>query len=540
MWCKLNKILILIFMGVALSMSLESCSRESETIVPEPEPAGPGFYLRLRLSIEGVTRSNPSGGENGDGLEDGVRHENDIENVALFFYNHSLGLNAPAEAPISHREVYYGDTFTPAADGTVSRVVRVSDYEFTAGDRVVVVLNYGASIKSVSTLGELREMIVDSPWRESASLMDYAGFVMATASDKTPYDGKIHFTDENDSPLEGTHENPFYMMAEVERVAARIDFMFNVANLSSSDEGELAYAVNSEAETSGDAGTLYLSHILPVNSMREGTTLLKHVSDGPDMDKLIVCGDELTDASVPLNYVVDPHSVLKEDASDEDISSWYGFTSSKYIRNNGETVFTAANHLRNWLSMPGLVADCSDGWDKSLTLSYVNENTQHKGQHDSRFMTGLVFRGIFHPKQVYVDAHGNPDTGYQRGDTFWRYSPTSSDMKGKNLYFSSAEAAEEYKSAHPEDLSEIVEYRRGVCYYNLWIRHANVDRNIGEGDAYESWPMEYGIVRNNIYRIGVSFTGIGYSQPEIREPLNIRSRIFVRKWNFRRQPTIIM
>ena len=51
--------------------------------------------------------------------------------------------------------------------------------------------------------------------------------------------------------------------------------------------------------------------------------------------------------------------------------------------------------------------------------------------------------------------------------------------------------------------------------------------------------MEYGIVRNNIYRVGLSkVTGPGTPTPDLKAPDHLYLRIFVREWNLRKQPTI--
>ncbi|MDE6422957.1 MAG: fimbria major subunit, partial [Muribaculaceae bacterium] len=61
------------------------------------------------------------------------------------------------------------------------------------------------------------------------------------------------------------------------------------------------------------------------------------------------------------------------------------------------------------------------------------------------------------------------------------------------------------------------------CYYNLWLRHYN-DEN---ADPQLSYPMEYAIVRNNIYRVALSFSGPGDPTPTMREPDTMQARIFV-------------
>ena len=83
-------------------------------------------------------------------------------------------------------------------------------------------------------------------------------------------------------------------------------------------------------------------------------------------------------------------------------------------------------------------------------------------------------------------------------------------------------------------MAEITKFADGICYYNVWLRHANVDSN-----PHLTFPMEYGIVRNNIYRVGVSkVTGPGTPSPSKDGPEHIYLRIFAREWNLRTQPPI--
>lgn len=62
-----------------------------------------------------------------------------------------------------------------------------------------------------------------------------------------------------------------------------------------------------------------------------------------------------------------------------------------------------------------------------------------------------------------------------------------------------------------------------TCYYTYWIRHA-------DDDSEEISPMEYAIVRNNIYQLDVqSVSGRGTDTPGTKET-NIRLKIIVIPW----------
>ena len=47
--------------------------------------------------------------------------------------------------------------------------------------------------------------------------------------------------------------------------------------------------------------------------------------------------------------------------------------------------------------------------------------------------------------------------------------------------------------------------------------------------------MQYATVRNNIYRVALTFNGPGDPTPTMREPETMQARIFVRKWNQRKE-----
>ena len=119
--------------------------------------------------------------------------------------------------------------------------------------------------------------------------------------------------------------------------------------------------------------------------------------------------------------------------------------------------------------------------------------------------------------------------------TFWRYLPATgtkdSNKDSDALYFASETEAEHYAAAHPQDNAMIKKFTGGICYYNLWLRHFNLDN----ADPQTDYPMEYAIVRNNIYRFSISFSGPGDPTPTLREPDTMMSRIFVRKWNRRHE-----
>lgn len=52
--------------------------------------------------------------------------------------------------------------------------------------------------------------------------------------------------------------------------------------------------------------------------------------------------------------------------------------------------------------------------------------------------------------------------------------------------------------------------------------------------------MEYGIVRNHVYRVRFNFHGAGTPTPDIEGPENAEAAIYVRPWNVFRHEQIIL
>ena len=192
---------------------------------------------------------------------------------------------------------------------------------------------------------------------------------------------------------------------------------------------------------------------------------------------------------------------------------------------------------------------------KAITITYAQENTHHESIQVTRtegensypasdYLTGLLFRAQYKPGKVFTSgniAADDASKSYTTGDDFWLFRYVGNEHEGSevaekyNLYFASEESLNEYIATLPAGGEyETAKYTKGICYYNIWIKHANID------GSDENFPMKYGIVRNNIYRISLEFNGIGQPTPEITEPYNITSRIFVVKWNFRPQDEIVM
>lgn len=513
--------------------------------------------ITLHMNTQGSTRAaDPMGGEDGDGRESALARENRIRDLNIFIYTleGGNGLNSENPADIAvKKQIFVSTEATEGFDredftdnGTVTaslveKTVKIEGYIPTDHDWVLVVANAG-HMAEAGNLAELRERSFScAAWTGNAP-KDATFFTMATARFATTYDGVADGKIQTDG-RDGSREDPFNVQTTIERTAARIDFWYEGKNIDSAHTEELTYDVTADTET---LAQVMITHIVPVNIMQRNSYMFKHVTDGFDTGSILVCSDETPKNGRPKNYVIEPTTLSKNSWQADQRpapEALYGNTRAGYIRDNPNLteVFSKATSVAAILKAgeSGKYSEKGLPYNRYTILGYANENTETGTGLTSDYTTGLAIRAVYKPATVYSaydPATGSltEDGAYDTGGDIWQYSPTAHELGEKfNLYFSSKQAADAYMAAHPEKNGKITCFKGGVCYYNLWLRHANVT-----DDPHTPFEMEYAIVRNNIYRVGVSFTGPGTPTPEVREPDNIVSRIFVRKWNFRLQEVI--
>ena len=93
------------------------------------------------------------------------------------------------------------------------------------------------------------------------------------------------------------------------------------------------------------------------------------------------------------------------------------------------------------------------------------------------------------------------------------------------------------------DNYDISYYDGGVCYYPYWIRHENNNNNS------VSAPMEFGIVRNNVYQLDVTgVKALGYPLPFTKpedtkgeeESVYLTVELYVKNWVVRKNSVVLM
>lgn len=509
-----------------------------------PLPTGMGTYITLSLQTQRPTRSaydyeHPAGGEDGDGRVPGVNHENDINTLALFFVDDVAGVNAAAATPFSAKahlnEVGFDgrDAQGNPVYSYMTAPILLRNYRPTENTHLLVAANMGNITPDMNTLGDLRDAQVDYTWQAAATLSGYAGFTMASADASEVWD----------FDHEGTQEDPFRVSLNVERTAARIDFVQGGTVV----DDEWRYDVVSE-HTDSKVADLYVQKARVVNAMQRPSYMLKRMATATNASVFDYLGVEAVDGKgIPANYVIEPTTANKPAATAAKHSVWFGDTRFALYQNNPAAFLTADYKVHtdsriSGFEPNGLSVGNVDGKEgRYYVMDYVRENTMSPEATNAYTATGVVLQAVYVPAKI---CRKNATTAewetvdYKEGrTTFWRYTPSCVEMAESNsLYFLSEAEAEAYRTEHPEDVAPVpVKYTDGICYYNIWLRHAN------NGEDALIGPMEYGIVRNNIYQICIkSFSGPGTPQPDEHGPDGVKAVIYVRPWNVRTLPEVLI
>lgn len=270
-------------------------------------------------------------------------------------------------------------------------------------------------------------------------------FVMASSETGTPV--TIQATSKN---------NPTVVSANVERLAARVDCHW-------------------DTEYSVENDTVIITQAMLVNKYTGGTYAFKRVTNSTTELTIDYLGTENVEGNLAANYVIDPKTLK---VPQTDIANSYDHYFSTYS-------WSATD---SWKSLSTVTSTHND-----VTYSLLDYTTENVVKaEDSKntcatYCTGIVFKAIYQPAGIST-TDGNR--------TFYRYN-------GK-CYASLPEIKNVIRdqSISDDNLSQfgITKYQDGICYYTYWIKHAE------DGDDTTVSPMEYAIVRNNIYQINV--TGI--------------------------------
>lgn len=463
---------------------------------PDPEEETPVYlFFTVATDARGSslradtpnTSPGPTGGEEGDGREPGNSDEYAVKNLRIYLFPGNLtDLTGPTDLNtlkgVKVRTLRFGPgdlTETGHQPGRLERryvtnTLRLTDLQEDTYNVLAVanVKDENADESEDLTLGALLERLDEGEPRDEQS-----HFRMS--SEKL---GKLS------GVQTGTEQYPATTELVIERLAARVDYRvddhFN------------------EDITGTFPGTITIEGAALVNRFTKGTWLFKRVADDPEATTgFSYLGDE-----TETNWVVD----AAPEKSQEDFENYYPHLS---LEGEGNSWFASLSQGTSVTDVDG------HSWYR---IGYPLENTNRITRKEDLYTraTGVVFKANFQPTTV-IDQTGNAVTPVQ-GTTFYRYAgklyKDYAALCALNPGFPATEPSfDELKATYGTDT-----FVNGICYYTWWIKH-NED---GDNDAFG--PMEYAIVRNNLYQLTVKSVGeLGDPEPG---PTSLIVEVMVKPW----------
>ena len=328
-----------------------------------------------------------------------------------------------------------------------------------------------------------------------------AGLVMASRSPKSDNMNTLPYIAQTI-----TKDPEQTIAATVERMMGKITVTAGGANVASAANVYTSFSTTVTAI--GNITNITLTGYYVVNARKEGY-YFRHV------DKESTATNPLTEANygnstTSLPYVVDPKTYSKTytGALDGSYADWY-------LQGSGAFgLLSFGSFGGTYTAMPGYSSAAAE----TKVAAYCYENTMLKDKQKNGYTTGIVFKAEIAPSKMMQKKAGSG--GVEENSTF---TSMSEIYYHSGIFYKNIEALKaagvlladgttsSSVSGAPADLkkNDVQCFKKGsadgkfVCYYPYWIKHIPSD------DVAED-VMEFGIVRNNVYKVTVTgIQGVG-------------------------------
>ena len=383
-------------------MSFASCASDTTSYLPLPSKDMKA-YLQVKVTVEGSgdTRASrattgPQGGEEGDGRETGINHENDVNSLAVLLYKSDKDDLSNDDAIIEY--VY---TFTnlkkvatsSGKDATYTTVPKEIDAAIVDKNYHVIVIANADDMTSKckgQKIKDVRDLQMSKVCTRDADITKFSNFIMSSKKDAT-----IDFS------KEGSETNPYLVDVDIERLAARIDI---IPTATYDDTGK-GYYYN-VMDGTNVIGGFKLESVTPTKVMTSGEYLIKRVSSNAAVSAVTYFGLEAKDAgNKATNYVVCPWT---KDRTGLTLSNAEGPTSLYNVKKTTSTSTTVG--------------------EASYILDYVMENTTT--DNDEAYSTGLIFKGKYYEETEWDKTTKRPTATATGTDKEYTYTLRHSDPSG--------------------------------------------------------------------------------------------------------------
>lgn len=390
------KTITLSLLALLLVMSFASCASDTTSDLPLPSKDMKA-YLQVKVTVEGSgdTRASrattePQGGEDGNGREPGINHENDVNSLTVLLYKSGKEDLSEADAAIDYVYTFTNlnkVTTSSGSDATYTTVPREIDASIVGKNYHVIVIANADDMTSrcKGKISEVRDLQMSKVCTRDADITNFSNFIMSSKTD-----AMIDFT------KEGSETDPYVVNVDIERLAARIDIIPN-ATYVDTDKG---YYYN-VMDGTNVVGGFKLESVTPTNVMTKGEYLIKRVSSDKTVPPVTYFGLETKDAdNKATNYVVCPWT---KDRTGLTLAEAEGPAS---LYNVKKTTVGEASYI----------------------LDYVMENTTTNNAED--YSTGLIFKGKYYEETEWDATKKQPKAGSTGTDKKYTYTLRHSDPSG--------------------------------------------------------------------------------------------------------------
>lgn len=381
-------------LALLLVMSFASCASDTTSDLPLPSKDMKA-YLQVKVTVEGSgdTRASraitePLGGEDGNGREPGINHENDVNSLTVLLYKSDNNDLSEDDATIDY--VYTFTNLNKTSTSTYTTAPKEIDAAIVNKNYHVIVIANADDMTSrckVQKIKDVRDLQMSKVCTRDADITKFSNFIMSSKKD-----AKIDFSGKSGS---GTEAKPYLVDVDIERLAARIDIIPN-AEYDDTDKG---YYYN-VMDGTNVIGGFKLESVTPSKVMTKGEYLIKRVSSDAAVSSVTYFGEELMDATskASTNYVVCP---------------WTNIHTSTTLSNAEGPISYNVQEVAS---------------SKSYILDYVMENTTTDNKED--YSTGLIFKGKYYEETEWDKATTRPTTGAIGTEKEYTYTLRHSDPSG--------------------------------------------------------------------------------------------------------------
>lgn len=385
-------------------MSFASCASDTTSDLPLPRKDMKA-YLQVKVTVEGSgdTRASrattePQGGEDGNGREQGINKENDVNSLTVLLYKSGKDDLTEADATIDYVYTFTNltkaTTSTSGIDATYTTVPKEIDAAIVDKNYHVIVIANADDMTSRckgKKISEIRDLQMSKVCTRDADITKFSNFIMSSKND-----AKIDFT------KEGSETDPYVVNVDIERLAARIDIIPNATYDAASNA--YYYDVKDGANV---IGGFKLESVTPSKVLTKGEYLIKRVSSAAAVSAVTYFGLEEMDATTKAstNYVVCPWT---KDRTGLTLAKAEGSASLYKVKETTSTS-TAVGKA-------------------SYILDYVMENTTTDNAVVNS--TGLIFKGKYYEETEWDATNHRPIASATGTDREYTYTIRHSDPNG--------------------------------------------------------------------------------------------------------------